>query len=336
MKYITLEGDQNDGFLQLKNEGGQFYPAKYETGSNTHVRGKQITTYWKKNSPIRRAVTALAKEWNLDPEHQTYGRLAKWYIREILQLKYKETHWHPQFRGVAQDGFHWHYLHWMPGDHGYCFEWDIKAAYLTSILQGKSLFYDGYKGYLDDGGALEALRGSLDLLPKQFRLILIGILAAHQYRYWIKSSKDCSDEVPVRIEKNWIEYNAAFNAVHGGIYRLWLLMRKLHQIGGDYIVRCHTDSILIKEDIPPDRLERIAELICSKGHEITIKGEGRTVLFDLDCGFIGNKPLGGMQLLIDRMREEKVTLYDQRLKAEVELQWQKYKKGVKLDLDYQP
>lgn len=334
--YITLEGDQNDGFLQLKKEGGQLFPAKYETGSTTHVRGSRVTTYWGKNSPIRRNVMALAREWNLEPEHQTYGRLAKWYIKNILDLKYKNTYWHNQFRAMAKDGFHWHYLHWVPGDHGYCFEWDIKAAYLTSILQGKSLFYDGYKGYVEDFGALETLRGSLDLLPKEFRLILIGILASHQYRYWINDKKQDSEGVPARVEKNWIEYNACFNAVHGGIYRLWLLMRKLHEIGGDYIVRCHTDSLLIKEDIPPDRLQKIADLICSKGHQITIKAEGRAVLFDLDCGFIGNKPLGGIKLLADRMREQNITLYDQKLKVEVELQWQKYKTGGAIDLSYQP
>lgn len=336
MKYITLEGDYLSALAHLIREGGQLFSARHRGGSNSVCQGSKITTYWEKDSVMRKKVILLAQDFGLNPEHMTYGRIAKHYLTNIIALPYKNTYFGNEFRHLAKHGEHWHYTYLQSGDLGYCFELDVKSAYLTSLLQGKTMLYDKYKGYVDDGGALENLRNSQELLPKAFRLVLLGCMASHSKNFWMRMQKPDGAMVPEFKSISHIAYGAAFNAVHGAILRLYNLMKTAHNYGGEYIVRVHTDSLLIKSDIPQCRLEKIVNLFVSSGFQLVTKAEGRAYFFDLNCGFIGKHIIGSPQILANNMKSDNVRYWASKLDKDLELNWKQYRLPISVNTEYLP
>lgn len=336
MRYITKEGNYLTALSHLLEEGGQLFPARHQGGSNSVVEGSRCTTYWEKGSKMHGKVILLAGELGLEPEHQTYGRMAKWFLREIINLQPKDT-WHcKEFRNLAKDGFHWHYTYLKTGDLGYCFELDISSAYLTSLLSGKSLFYDKYRKFIDDGGALENLRNCKHLLTKDFRMVLLGVLASHSKNFYVRQQNPDDKWIPEFKSISHISYGAAFNAVHGAILRLYNIMQKAHDIGGEDIVRMHTDSLLIRADIDNLKLQRLISYFLKNGFELKTKAEGRAYFFDLNCGFVGTKPYGFRKPLISAMKEHNVKLYKAALEGDLEFQWKEYRLPTDVESTWMP
>lgn len=336
MKYITKEGDYLTALAYLLEQGGQLYPGRHKGSSNTVVQGNLCTTYWPKGSKTHAQVMLLAAEFGLNPEHQTYSRMVRWYLKEVLDLRYQDTYHCNAFKSLAKNGFHWHYTYFKKGDLGYCFELDISRAYLTSLLAGKTLFYDKYRKWIDDGGALENLKNSEHLLTRDFRMVLVGTLASHCKSFQIRKQTEDGKWIPENKVNNWVTYGAAFNAAHGAILRLFNIMQKAHQIGGEDIVRMHTDSLLIKASIDNLKLQRLLSHFLRNGFSLKTKAEGRAYFFDLNCGFVGMKPYGFKKPLITAMREENITFYEQTLDGGLEFQWQDYRLPVDVDKTWTP
>lgn len=336
MKHYSKEGDYLTALSHLLEQGGQLYPGRHKGSSNSVIQGNKCTTYWAKDSGMRTKVLLLAAEFGLEPEHQTYSRMAKWYIEKILDLKYKETYHCKEFKNLAKDGYHWHYTYFKQGDLGYCFELDVSRAYLTSLLSGKSLFYDKYRKWIDDGGALENLRNSEHLLTRDFRMVLVGTLASYSKNFQIRTQTPKGAWIPENKSINWVSYGAAFNAAHGAILRLYNIMRKAHNIGGEDIVRMHTDSLLIKASIDNVKLQKLISHFLKNGFQLKTKAEGRAYFFDLNCGFVGRKPYGFKKPLLSAMREKKVSFYEATLDGSLEFQWDQYRLPPQIDKTWMP
>lgn len=334
--YITKEGDKLDAMEELLTHGGQLYPARHPGSPTVLVRGKNITTYWPKDSAMRGKVILLAGEFGLEPQHQTYGRLCRWYVNHLLQIPYQNTYWHPQYLKLAKSAHHWHYQHIQTGDLGYCFEVDISSAYATSLLRGKSFLYDPYKGYMNDGDALDNFRNSLQLLPKPFRLQLLGELATHKRTFFRRLPDGKGNHIADMVTITKVNYGAAFNATHGAILRLYNDMTRLHEIGGNWIKRMHTDSLLVQADIPAATLEKVISCLVKSGYEYKIKAEGRAHFFDQNCGFVGKRVYGSPRILANHMKSQDVRYWSGRLESDLDLNWKQYRLPLDIPVEATP
>lgn len=336
MKHIVKEGDYLFALSHLMEHGGQLFAGRHPGASNCVVNGSRCTTYWEAHSKTRAKVILLSAEFGIDPTFQTHGRLAKYYLEEILCLPYRGTYFCNDFRKLALEGWHWHYLHNEQGEMGYCFELDVKSAYVSTLLTGKTLLYDKYKGFVNDGGALENLRNSVCLLPKDFRLILLGVLASHSKNFWVRGLAENNESIAMPRSISHISYGAAFNAVHGAILKLYRIMRRAHEIGGEWIARIHTDSLLVKADIPPATLNKLVQHFQRCELELVTKAEGRAYLFDLNSGFIGSKIIGSPRILASHMKASDVKYWASQLDDQLQLKWKEYRVPTDIDTDWSP
>lgn len=326
MHYTDLVGTYATAYADVLANGGQLYPGNGKDSANVVVRGQHCFTYWAKGSKRRQEVVDLCRYFNLDPYGKTGGRIARWLIDDLLKLPYKQTFWQKQYRDLAKQGGHWHYTYVESGKSFIGIEVDLKSAYMVSLFAGKSLLYQQGKGYFDDQGALENLQVLTPELPKWFRLQLLGCLASWRITFLARDKKNLENKELTVKQFHEISYGAAFNAVHRAILRNYKLMQKIHQIGGQYIRRIHTDSFFMDCDIPPKLENLIWEYMESKQAQWDIKGCGYSYFFDLNTGFIGKRIVGSALEVVDLMREKDIkknrSSYDnetfQRFKDKIE------------------
>lgn len=308
MDYTDLEGDYLIAYSDVLKYGGQLYPGNGKDSAAVVVRGSQCYTYWKKDSRRKQEVKELCNFFHLDSYGKTGGRIARWLVEEVLVLPYQNSYWHPKYRGIAKSGKHWHYSYCDSRQNFLGIEVDIKSAYISSLFSQYSLLYKEGIGYIDDNGALENLKLLTPDLPKWFRLQLLGLLSSWRFTF-LARDKSNSNGSELKLKHYYkISYNAAFNAVHRAILRNYKIMQKIHQIGGQYIRRMHTDSFFLDIDCPREIEDSIWKYIEERNLKWDIKGCGRCYFFDLNTGFIGNKFVGAPIDVAGMMREEKIKI----------------------------
>jgi hypothetical protein len=307
-EYISLTGNYADAYADVLQKGGQLYAGMGKDSANVVVRGRTVFTYWPKDSPKRTQVRELSRFFNIEEEDKTGGRLARWLLNDALKLPYQETFWNRKYHKLAKNGQHWHYYHITPGRYCYGVEFDIKSAYISSLFAGRTLLYQEGRGYLDDNGTLESLKGLCSDLPKWFRLQLLGILASWKMSFLCRDKKNPSNPLLVYKTFHKVAYGAAFNAAHRAILRTYKIMQKVHQIGGEYINRIHTDSFFLSIECPPIVEEQIFNYLEDKGLITSVKGSGKAYFLDLNTGFIGKKFVGAKQDVVELMRENNLKM----------------------------
>lgn len=308
MNYTDLEGDYLVAYSDVLRYGGQLYPGNGKDSAAVVVRGSNCFTYWKKDSRRKQEVKELCNFFHLESYGKTGGRIARWLVDEVLVLPYHDTYWHPTYRALAKSGKHWHYSHCDSRQNFWGIEVDIKSAYISSLFAQNSLLYKEGKGYISDNGALDNLKLLTPNLPKWFRLQLLGLLSSWRFTFLARDKSDSnSNELKLKYYYK-VSYNAAFNAVHRAILRNYKIMQKIHQIGGQYIRRMHTDSFFLDVDCPEEIENKIWQYIEEKQLKWDIKGCGRCFFFDLNTGFIGNKFVGAPIDVASHMREENIKI----------------------------
>ena len=303
---VIHEGEYADALARFLEIGGQFYPARHPQGSNTIVCGNRTEIFWKKDSPLRIQLLQAARMFGYDSEDITASKLCRKILSEVVKLDTEKTYFSKHFQSMARDGGHWHYTHIETGYHPFLIEFDLKSAYFTSLFHGKSLLYHERGGFQDDGGALENLRQLNPLIPKWLRLTLLGVIAAHKMQFY-KLNKDKPNEPELTLcSIPKIQYGAAFNAAHKAINRTHQCMRKIHEIGGEYIKRIHTDSFAVTPDLPYAAERRIFQFLSDNDYHFSVKGVGSSHFLDLNSGLIGNKVIGSREQVITELRENQI------------------------------
>lgn len=308
MKYTDLIGTLPDAIDKVRNFGGRLYSGKYKDSCHTVVIGDQCFTYWNPKSKKRQELALLCEQFNILKEGQTGGRVARWFIEELIDLPYKNTYWDRNYRAIAKAGEHWHYCFVNPNKHFYGVEFDLKSAYFSSLFAGKSLLYQNNIGSMNDNGSLERLKELTPMLPKWFRVQLLGVLSSWKIGYWCRSANNNPEERLIFKTTYKIQYGAAFNAVHRAIIRNYKIMQKVHQIGGKYIERMHTDSFLLNIDCPESVEQNIHNYLAEKGAKVDIKNAGYSYFFDLNTGYIGKHFIGSVLDVKEKMREKSVKM----------------------------
>lgn len=312
-KTYTWEwGDWHDAIEWHAKHGGQLFPQRTIESAITISSGNKCHTFWPKNSALRSQVIALGESLGYPSdllENITGGRLAKWYVKEILSIPYQGSYWGKRYRELAKAGFHWHYLYCKPGSYDVAMEIDLKSAYATAITHGESFLLSEKFGYQKDNGALERFKKDMPHLPKWFRLILIGILSQHEIKYFIKDKESENGDLKL-ITNQQISYGAAFNATHKAILRVYRTMKTLHDYFGEDAIRIHTDGIAINCTVESfDKMESIAlDYLDQLGFPWTIKAIGQCWLHDIGVGFIGKKFMGNRYELRNKMRENNIKI----------------------------
>jgi hypothetical protein len=308
MKYFTLEGDYLTAYHFCLKNGGQMFAGNGKDSANVCLIGQNCYTFWEKGSNRKEEVRDLANYFNLDPDGMTGGRIARWVIDELIKIPYEGTFWNKTYRDLARQGNHWHYLHCDEKQPFWGIEVDLKSAYFSSLFALPTFLYQPEKGYLDDCGALANLKELYPFFPKWFRLQFLGCLSSWRIFYLCRDKSLPNCEELVRKHRNNIKYNAAFNVAHRAILRNYKIMQKIHQIGGQYIRRMHTDSFFIDYDIPEKTEMQLWQYVEDKGLKYTIKGFGRAFFWDINTGFIGNKFVGAKVDVVERMRKDNVKM----------------------------
>ena len=308
MKYITQTGDYLTAYQFCLSHGGQFFPSKKNDGSNTVVVGSKCYTFWDKASRMRQLVIKLCDFFGIDSEHMTGGRLVKYFINEILELPYKGTFFDKSYRRLAMSGKHWHFAKCKTYTYKDCLEIDLSSAYFSSLFSFPSLLYSHRIKYQEDNGSLSLLKEITPLLPKWFRLQFLGSICSWKHIYYVRNSNDKESKELVLKTRHHIEYGAAFNAGHRAVLRNYKIMQKISELGGDYIVRMHTDSFFIDITAPSWISEMILVYLGQKDIDYKVKGVGRCFFFDLNTGFIGNKFIGAPSEVIYLMREKGIKM----------------------------
>lgn len=291
-KYVTLSGSLEAAQLELIRSGGQLYPGRSRDHPSTVVCGSVVTTYWPPGSRIRGQVMELAKTLGQDPEHATTGRLGRALLNDIIALPYKKTFFGLKWRQLAIGGAHWHYQHVTPGKYEYAMEIDLRSAYFASLSTQPSLLLSQHGDWMDDCGALESLKVLVPHLPKSFRLALLGQMASWKnYYYVVDKASDNPSELILKTRKQ-IKFGAAFNAVHSAILRVYKTMKKCHEIVGSDCIRIHTDGMIVDccNGMPWEN--ELDDFLKSMQFDYSIKGQGNTWIYGLNCGIIGRKVMG--------------------------------------------
>lgn len=308
MNYIDLVGTLPEAIERVRTEGGRLYSGKYRDSCHTVVVGNNCYTYWNKNSKKRQELAQLCSLFNIPSQGQTGGRVARWFLKELIDLPYKGTYWDRNYRTLAKAGSHWHYCFINPNKHFYGVEFDLKSAYFSSLFAGKSLLYQNSIGSMNDNGSLERLKELTPLLPKWFRLQLLGILSSWKIDYWVRPA-NMKPEQELSFKTSYkIEYCAAFNAAHRAILRNYKIMQKVHQIGGKYIERMHTDSFLLNIECPESIEKSIHNYLEEKGVITDVKAAGFSYFFDLNTGYIGKSIIGCKLDVFDKMRQQRIKM----------------------------
>lgn len=308
MKYFTKEGDFLAAYHFCLENGGQFFPGHGKDSSNVCLIGQNCFTFWERNSAKKQQVMELANFFEIDPEGQTGGRIARWVIDELIRIPYEGTYWSKTYRQLAKQGNHWHYLHCDSMKPLWGIEVDLKSAYFTSLFALPTFLYQPEKGYLDDNGSLDNLKELYPHFPKWFRLQFLGCLASWRIFYLCRDKSHLESKELVKKQRFSIKYNAAFNVAHRAILRNYKILKRVHEIGGEYIRRIHTDSFFIDHDIPVEVELRLWDYIESKKVKYSVKGFGRAFFWDINTGFIGNKFVGAKIDVIEKMRRDELKM----------------------------
>ena len=210
---------------------------------------------------------------------------------------------------------HWHYLYLNKNPSGYAIELDIKAAYFTSLLQEKTLiWYDPGKGggkphWLNDGGAMDRLREYAPLLPKWFRLQMLGIIGSHELKYETYNYGNGGKRTQAHIDKGGIKYGAAFNVVHKAIYRVYDVMNEIAELVKDDLIRSHTDCFTVKTSMTRRTEAEMLSALAARGFELSCKGIGWAHFWDIDKGVLGRgKPKGRPEEIEDLVRKNNIII----------------------------
>lgn len=308
MKYFTLSGDYLQAYCYCLNHGGQLFPGNGQDSANVVVIGQNCFTFWKEGSKRKQEVEKLSIHFGLDPQGQTGGRIARWLIENLLALPYQKTYWSRTYRNLAKQGNHWHYMHCDVKKDFWGLEVDIKSAYFSSLFTFQSLLYSPNIGYLNDNNSLENLKILFPSFPKWFRLQLLGCLSSWRISFLCRDKRLPDNEELVLKTRHFIKYNAAFNTAHRAILRNYKIMKKIHEIGGEYIRRIHTDSFLLDSTTPGDIEKKLFDYLEEKKLTYSLKGWGRCFFWDLNTGFIGNKFVGASIDVTSRMRADGVKM----------------------------
>lgn len=308
MQYLEKVGNYLDAYSDVMSNGGQLFTGNGKDSANVILRGKTCITYWSKDSKRHQEVIDVCNMFDLDPVAMTGGRLCRWLLKEFLGLQNNTGYWGKRWRQIAMDGSHWHYTHCVERQYFYGIEIDIKSAYMSSFLSGKSMLFSTSNKWSDDNGALEQLKQLTLILPKWLRLQLIGTMSAWRISFLAKDKKNPQSDVLTRKYRHGIQWGAAFNASHRAILRNYKIMQKIHRIGGEYIKRCHTDSFTLDLMCPTEIENQIFSYIKEKNLQTDVKNIGYALFFDLNTGFIGKNLVGSPICVIDHMREEKVKM----------------------------
>jgi hypothetical protein len=317
MQYFTLEGDYLSAYHFCQKNGGQLFCGNGKDSANVCLIGQKCYTFWAKDSKRKRQVEELAEYFGLNPEGQTGGRIARWLIDDLIKGPYGSTFWSKTYRNLAKDGSHWHYTHCQEKQVYWGIEVDIKSAYFASLFTFPSLLYHPSCGYLDDKGSMDNLKILYKDFPKWFRLQLLGCASSWRIYYLTRNKGGGTEEELIRKCRMIIKYNALFNVAHRAILRNYKVMQKIHQIGGKYIRRMHTDSFFLDIDIPGDKELEIWDYVASKGLEYSIKGAGQAWFWDLNTGFIGNKFVGAHIDVCEHMRRENIKMKRNSTNAQI-------------------
>lgn len=317
MHYYDMVGDYLTAYAFCLSNGGQLYPGNGKDSASVVVIGQKCYTFWKKDSKRRLEVYQLADFFSLPHEGQTGGRICRWLINDLLDIPYKDTFWSKTYKELAKDGKHWHYLYSLNKQPYWGVEIDIKSAYFASLLNGRSLLFSSKLGYLEDNNALENLRKLIPSLPKWFRLQLLGLIASWRCYFYTKDKQNPTSNELIMKRRFHIGYGAAFNAVHRAILRNYKIMQKIHEIGGEYIKRIHTDGFIMDAHIPENTENTIFQYIADKGLEYSVKGAGRCFFWDVNTGFVGNKFVGAPIDLAELMRKDNIKMASKEKNAEV-------------------
>lgn len=276
----------------LATVGGQLFSGKPKDGSHTVVKGKEIYTFWNKNSKNYARCHALALDVSFPHEHFTPGRISKHIIREVVGLKPATGTPDGVFVRLAKDGFHWHYQHVETGYHPYLLEFDLCAAYAASLVRYGSLFFSMSQGEMTDGGLMRNLKVALESVPKWMRLTMLGQIASHKMTFaTMPERKNGSFRLQYQTISK-IDYGYAFNQVHRAILRLYRVMERIHSIGTHSIKRIHTDSFALSVDCDREVESQIFDYLDDQGFSFSVKGQGSAHFFDLNSGIIGRKFVG--------------------------------------------
>lgn len=307
-RHIIDAGDLSSAQLLLTQKGGQLYPARDSHGPFVITRGSIITTLWPPNSPRRGKVIEMARTLEYDPHIATTGRLVRHLLDDIVRLEYKPTYFEPKWRGLAEKGNHWHYLHCVPGSYEYCIEIDLVSAYWTALMTQPSILLSKDANFLDDGGALSSLNSMVGLLPKAFRLALVGSIASWRQTYFVRDKNDPTNSMISTKTRHEIKYGAAFNAVHRAILKVWKVMEICHKIVGKDCVRIHTDGITVNAMNGMAWERQLEDFILSQGFDYTVKAQGNTWINDVNSAIVGRKVIGVPSIVAREAKERGIKI----------------------------
>lgn len=276
----------------LEKIGGQLFPGKGRDSSHTVNCGGSSYTFWEPNSKRYQQCRLLAEDVSFPHEHFTAGRIAKHIIENVCGINPKEGYPEKRFIQLAQDGFHWHYTHVETGYHPYLLEFDLCAAYATSLGQFDGIYFQMNPQKTSGHMEMENLRVALASVPKWMRMILVGQMAAHRMTFaTMPNRKEGSVALKWQTIRS-IKYGGAFNRTHQAILRVYRLLEAIHERGGDSIKRIHTDSFSLSADCPTDVEASIFGLLDDKGFSYSVKAQGTSHFFDLNSGIVGRKFVG--------------------------------------------
>lgn len=334
MSNINIEGNYLDALKELERSGGILFKPKKAFGSSeptTLQLGQKTLTYWPEGSYKKREeLVEIAEKLKIpenilgNPWNLTSGRLARKFLDTIIKAKNFNADPHPKkyakyygkekYLPMAKEGSHWRFEYFNTQEPCYAIELDIKSAYFTSLLNLDSLFLHEKMGFRPDGGAIERLRGYAPILSqyKFFRLQLLGILSSHSKEFIKRDEK--GNLLEQELES--IEWGSAFNAVHEAIKRLYTAMEHSAQMLGKYLIRSHTDCLLIRADCPEEVEKRVVNYLTQKGFSLACK-EGKigyriglSKFWELNTGFIGRYtiPKSMPKDIRERIKEEGIDI----------------------------
>lgn len=292
MKYFTEHTGYAGATDCLATIGGQLFPSRRRDGVSTIVKGKECYSFWDANSKSYAKCKLLAEEMNFPHEHFTPGRVAKFILEEVVGVDPKLGTPDRRFIQLARDGFHWHYQHVIPGYHPYLMEFDLCAAYMTSLVKYESLYFSMNQKTKMETRSIENLRAVLPSVPKWIRLIMLGQMAAHRMTFATMPNRLSGDYSLKYQTINKISYGYAFNRAHQAILRVYRVLQRVHSIGGLSIARCHTDSFAMSPEIDAQAESEIFNYLDDEGFSYSVKAQGSAHFFDLNSGIIGRKFVG--------------------------------------------
>jgi hypothetical protein len=300
-KYITDIGTFERGIQLLHEKGGQLMPQRSPDHPTTHVRGGVVTTYWPPASRVRGLVTSLATQVGYDQETATGGRICRHIADDIIGVPYKGTDWSQKWFRLAKGGNHWHYLYAKPGLYDYAIEIDVKSAYWSSFMSGKSTLLRGDGTWIDDGGALADFGTLMDTLPKWLRVSMMGGFASWRKEYYMKPKNPQNGWELEHKTSTYIKTGALFNSTHRAIAKVWKFMQALHNLLGDDCLRIHTDGVIINCSHNMDFEVPMEELFKKWGFDYTVKGFGHCWIHDVNSVVLGQKIAGSKRYIRDEM-----------------------------------